>query len=144
MRLSEIMSTPLCTIPPDAGASEARERMQLKRVNHLAVIDGHEVVGVLSSRDLAGQSTEGRSVRELMSRPAVTALPDTTVRQAANLLRGHGIGCLPVIDEGRPVGIVTVSDLLNLVGRSHGGAKGDRWVLKSRAPRVAQKRPRSR
>jgi acetoin utilization protein AcuB len=60
-----------------------------------------------------------------------------TVRQAANLLRGRTIGCLPVVEDGAILGIVTTIDLLELIGR---GAerpvpKTRRWVLKDRGPR---------
>jgi CBS domain-containing protein len=43
--------------------------------------------------------------------------PRTPVRRAANLLRGRSIGCLPVVDSGQLIGIVTISDVLELVGR---------------------------
>jgi acetoin utilization protein AcuB len=79
------------------------------------------VVGVLSDRDAggrAGASVRARSsVADLMTTPVVTTEPDATVRQIANLMRGRTIGCLPVTDRGRVVGIVTVSDLLELLGR---------------------------
>ena len=52
-----------------------------------------------------------------MTTPVVTATPTMTVRQAANLMRGRSIGCLVVVRAGRPIGIVTVSDLLELMGR---------------------------
>ena len=52
-----------------------------------------------------------------MTAPAVTVEPTTTVRQAANVMRGRSIGCLVVVESGRAIGIVTVSDLLELVGR---------------------------
>ena len=68
-----------------------------------------------------------------------TAAPDTTIRHAANLLRGRSIGCLPVLDEGEAVGIVTITDLLDLIGR---GAerpveRSTRWTLRARGRRNA-------
>jgi acetoin utilization protein AcuB len=53
-----------------------------------------------------------------MTAPVATAAPDTTVREAANLLRGRHIGCLPIVEDGRLVGIVTVADLLDLLARA--------------------------
>jgi CBS domain-containing protein len=72
-----------------------------------------------------------------MAGDVVSAAPDLTVRQAANKLRGRVIGCLPVIDGKKLTGIVTFSDLLELLGR---GAvrpveRGERWTLKHRGPR---------
>jgi CBS domain-containing protein len=62
--------------------------------------------------------------------------PTTTVRKAANLMRGRSIGCLVVTKRDRIVGIVTVADLLELVGRGADRpvASTTRWTLKHRAP----------
>jgi CBS domain-containing protein len=77
---------------------------------------------LLSERDSGGRRgaalRKGRTVAELMTRHPVTVRPDTPVRKAANLMRGRSIGSLVVTDDRtRLVGIVTVSDLLELVGR---------------------------
>jgi CBS domain-containing protein len=56
-------------------------------------------------------------VGELMTRHVVTVTPDTTVKRVANLLRGRSIGCAVVTEKGRVAGIVTTSDLLELLGR---------------------------
>jgi CBS domain-containing protein len=71
-----------------------------------------------------------------MTAPAVTADPTTTVRQAANIMRGRSIGCLVVVKAGRAVGIVTVSDLLELMGRGvdRPVAETKRWTLRHRVP----------
>jgi CBS domain-containing protein len=71
-----------------------------------------------------------------MNAHAVTVEPTTTVRQAANVMRGRSIGCLVVAESGRAIGIVTVSDLLELVGRGldRGAVTSKRWTLKHRAP----------
>jgi acetoin utilization protein AcuB len=52
-----------------------------------------------------------------MTEQVVSAAPQTTLRQAANLMRGRTVGCLPVMDDGRVVGIVTVTDILEQLGR---------------------------
>ena len=121
MRVAEIMTEGVQTVQATMAASEAWELMRRKRIRHLVVMDGAEVQGVLSDRDAGGRS--GANVRvqhtvgDLMTTAAVTVPPDATVRRAANLMRGRTIGCLPVIDRKRLVGIVTVSDLLDLLGR---------------------------
>jgi CBS domain-containing protein len=143
MRLVDIMSTPLEIIGAEARADDAREKMARLGLRHLAVMGkDRAIAGVLSDRDLA-RGARGQTVGELMTRQVITAPPDATVRRAANLLRGHNIGCLPIVDRGRPVGIVTVSDLLELVGR--GGFRppltgGQRPVLATRGPRAVRKR----
>ena len=69
-----------------------------------------------------------------MTAPAVTVEPTTTVRQAANLMRGRSIGRLVFAESGRAIGIVTVSDLLELVGRGldRAAVTTKRWTLSHR------------
>jgi acetoin utilization protein AcuB len=144
------MSRDIKTVAPEASAIEARNAMRTSRVRHLIVLQGGDVVGIISDRDLGGRlpgsgtKLEGVSVGALMTKTIVAATPETTVRQAANLLRGHVIGCLVVLDEAKPVGIVTTTDLLDLLGR---GAerpidKATRWTLRSRGPRRSTPRLR--
>jgi len=142
MRISQIMTRPVETAALDEPAENVWERMRLKKIHHLVVKDGSRIVGVLSARDLEGDEREPLrkqlTVRELMTPFAVKVRDTSTVRRAANLMRGWTVGCLPVVDaRERLVGIVTVSDLLGLLG---GGlekpmVKPPRWTLRQRAPR---------
>ncbi len=117
MRLRDIMSEVVESIPPDAAVDQARELMRRHDVRHLVVVEGGAIVGVLSQHDL--RRAEGTAaVHAVMSAPVVTATPQTNLRQAANLMRGNHVTCLPLLDEqARLVGIVTVSDLLDLIGK---------------------------
>jgi CBS-domain-containing membrane protein len=95
-------------------------------------MEGKRVVGIVSERDLGGSRgasvRTGRTIEELMARDVATATPETTIRQAANMLRGRTIGSLPVMEEAKLVGIVTVTDLLELVGEVIRKASTDaRW-----------------
>jgi len=132
MRLGEIMTRDVKTATPGESAEDAHRRMRLHRIRHLVVMDGKRVVGVVSERDLGGSRgaalRTGRSVEDLMAREVATAAPDTTIRQAANMMRGRTIGCLPVMESSKLVGIVTVTDLLDLVGEVIRKASTDaRW-----------------
>lgn len=117
MRLGDIMETAVDTIGLEDRAELAWERMRLGRFHHFVVMNDRAVVGVLSDRDLGGargaRLREGRQVADLMTLNVVTATPTTTVREAANLMRGRSIGCLPVVDKGSLRGIITVTDLWN-------------------------------
>lgn len=121
MRLAEIMSSPVETVAVGESAEAAWERMRTAGVRHLVVLRGGEPAGVLSERDLGGRRgrevRRNRTVADLMSPEIVCASPRATVREAANMLRGRRIGCLPVLDGDRWVGIVTITDLLDLIGR---------------------------
>jgi len=121
MRLADIMSSPVETIESGVPVETAWDHMQERGIHHLVVTQGGEAVGILSARDLSGP--RGVALRwagtagELMATRIVTGNPSMTVREAANLLRGRAIGCLPVVDGNRIVGIVTITDLLELIGR---------------------------
>lgn len=133
------MSTPVATIAATATAGEANETMKRENIHHLVVGKGRNLVGVVSARDLIGADPT-QALRELVAVTAVAATPRTTVREAANLLRGRSIGCLPVVDGGRVVGIVTTSDLLELIGKGveRPVARTVRPTLSERGPRKAR------
>ena len=152
MRVQDVMTRHVETIDRQENAQVAFDSMKLKGIRHLVVKSDSELVGVLSQRDLGVPDQydfrEKRRVAELMTTQVVTASPDMSVRQAANLMRGRTIGCLPVVAKGhrsRLVGIVTVSDLLELLGRGvDRPAPGRRVTLKARGPRVDSKAKRMR
>jgi CBS domain-containing protein/ribosome-associated translation inhibitor RaiA len=121
MRLSEIMNPRVVTIGPKEAADVAWGRMQRRRIRHLVVMEDAHLVGILSERDLGGRSgadlRRSRVVEELMTARLVSVEPTMTLREAANLMRGRRIGCLPVLDGDRLVGIVTATDVLDELGR---------------------------
>lgn len=140
MRLQDVMTENVKTIEPSAPAEDAFNTMRFNGVHHLVVTRGRRVVGVLSDRDAGGRRgavlRTNRLVADLMTAPAVTVEPTMTVRQAANVMRGRSIGCLVVAKAGHAIGIVTVSDLLELVGRGldRGASKSSRAALHHRVP----------
>jgi CBS domain-containing protein len=121
MRVSDVMSSDVKSVTAALPAEDAWRRMRAERIHHLVVLDGKAVAGVISDRDAGGPKgaavRAGHAVGELMTRHVVTVTPDTTVKRAANLMRGRSIGCAVVTDKGRVTGIVTTSDLLELLGR---------------------------
>jgi acetoin utilization protein AcuB len=150
MRIGDIMTTNVETIPPGELAGTAWSRMRQRNIHHLVVVDGKEIVGIISDRDLGGARADEtqlahQRVADLMHEHPVTTKPEATVREAANLLRGNVIDCAPVVDGDHLVGIITTTDVLDLVGR---GAErpvdqAKRWTLKHRGPRQQKsRRPR--
>jgi CBS domain-containing protein len=140
MRVQDVMTGGVKTIAPAAAAEDAWNLMRVHRIHHLVVTESRQVVGLLSDRDAGGKRgaslRANHTVADLMTAPVVTVDRATTVRQAANLMRGRSIGCLVVVDGSRAVGIVTVSDLLELVGR--GSARG---VEAPRRPALSHRVP---
>jgi CBS domain-containing protein len=102
MTLRDIMKTGVETISLDQSAQAALNRMRRARIRHLVVRDRDKIVGIVSERDIKGLGSlrHVETVEEVMSSPAVTASPDLSLKQAANLLRGRTIGCLPVVERG--------------------------------------------
>lgn len=153
MRVQDVMTPHVRTIGADETAETAYASMKALNVHHLVVRDEDAaLVGVVSSHDLGAPAEDEfrktRTVADVMTAHVVTADPGMPVRQAANLMRGRSIGCLPVVRPGRTprlVGIVTTSDLLEALG--HGidrPTRPDRQALKTRAPRIAPKVKRMR
>lgn len=141
VRVQDLMSTDVQTISPSASAVEAWELMRRLGIHHLVVTEGRRLAGVISDRDAGGR--KGAAVRrhanvaDLMTPNVVTVPPDAPVRKAANLMRGRSIGCLVVTRGDRPIGIITVSDLLEAIGRGmeRPVVATKRWTLRHRGLR---------
>jgi acetoin utilization protein AcuB len=120
MLVKDIMvSRNLLTATEGERLASAAQKMLRGRLRHLPVVRGDDLVGVLSERDILAR--RGRSeptpwedalVGAVMSGPALVAVPDQEVAQAAAHMAAHKIGCLPVVNKGRLVGMVTTTDLM--------------------------------
>ena len=146
MRIREIMSEPVESVAPSMPLDQAAGLMRTLRVHHLVVKEGSKTVGILSASDVpkSGAAHDGGLVRDVMSLNVATIDEGETVRRAANLMRGRSIGCLIATRAGKMVGIVTVSDLLDLLGK--GGERrvaNPRASLHHRVPHEKQHRGRS-
>lgn len=122
MRVYEVMSKDVETVKPAVHASEAKTRMRRRKIHHLVVTEGSKLQGVVSDRDLGGPKLPkvlGKwTVGDLMTSPVVTVTTRTPIRRAAQLMKGRSIGALVVTSaNGKVAGIVTVSDLLDLLSR---------------------------
>jgi acetoin utilization protein AcuB len=109
MHVSTWMSSPVHTIAPEARVEDAVALLRRHGIRHLPVIETDRVVGVVTDRDLRGAARE-TEVRAIMSQPALQVTPRTGIDRAARLLFDKRIGCLPVVEDGRLVGILTQTD----------------------------------
>ena len=117
MRLQDIMSRKVEAVGPGETLERAQRRMRRRGIHHLVVVTRHKVVGVVSEGLVQTRLAEGvASVQNAMFRHVLVAAPDMTVTQAARLMRGRPEGAIPVFAGTRLVGIVTISDLLDVLG----------------------------
>jgi CBS domain-containing protein len=121
--VGQYMATDLFTVRPNDLVDLVACVMDWKHVRHVPVEDdeGH-LLGVISHRDLlrllaqgiAGKKAETIVVKDIMTTDLLTVTPQTTTLEAIALMREHKIGCLPVLENGKLVGIVTAYDFLSL------------------------------
>jgi CBS domain-containing protein len=109
------------SISPDATVYEALEKMAEHDIGALVVVDGNRIVGVMSERDyarkviLAGRSSKEIKVHEIMSAPAVTVGPATTVDECMLRMTDKRCRHLPVVEEGKLLGVVSIGDLVRWI-----------------------------
>lgn len=133
MRVTELMSRNVVTILETTSCRRAVEIMYQQRIRHLPVVDAEgRLVGVVTDRDLRHHLFRSRvwhdlgrvrveplletvPVGEIMSTPVVTARPDEPLEAAARLMLEDKVGSLPVVIDGRVVGIITETDLLRRI-----------------------------
>ena len=125
----DIMSAEVTTLGRNDTLLLAKDIMNLGRIRHFPVIEDDELVGVVSQRDLYRASLgtvmqygekaqraflESVAIKEVMADP-ISIGPNASVQDAARLMMEHKIGCLPVLEDNRLVGIVTETDMLQVV-----------------------------
>ncbi len=109
------------TVTPSATVLEALKVMALYEIGALVVVSGSLVSGVFSERDyarkiiLTGKSSSETTVGEIMSAPATTVTPEYTVAECMATMTERRVRHLPVLDEGRLAGIVSIGDLVKAV-----------------------------
>jgi CBS domain-containing protein len=134
MKIADVMTQNVVTVGPKTALREVATILAERRISGVPVVDGGRVVGVVSEGDiLAKESAPAEPGRRLghkhrptatqtkarahtagtaMTSPAVTVSPERTLTEAARLMIEKGVNRLPVVDQGRLVGIVTRADLV--------------------------------
>ncbi len=109
------------TLPPDALVFEAVRIMAENSVGSIVVIEGDTVVGILSEREYArqvilkGRSSKQTEVREIMTTPVHYVTPDCRVDEAMRIVTDERIRHLPVLENNRLTGIVSIGDLVRSI-----------------------------
>ncbi|HEY6909335.1 MAG TPA: CBS domain-containing protein [Myxococcales bacterium] len=116
MQVRELMSRMPVTVRDTDDVMLALQLMAWGEIRHLPVMRDDRVVGVVSERDLLANRTANPTVAEVMTAPAQVAGPDDDVAEAARRMVGARLGCLPVLERGKLVGMITATDLVALHG----------------------------
>jgi CBS domain-containing protein len=116
MKIKEIMTTEVRAVSANDSISEAANIMKQLDVGAVPVLDNHLLVGIITDRDLVlravaeGKNSDER-VSTIMTKNITTVSPDTDVHKAADLMASQQIRRLPIVDNGRLVGIVSIGDM---------------------------------
>jgi CBS domain-containing protein len=109
------------SIHPDATVYEAIEQMAEKSVGALLVMEGEQLVGIVSERDYArkvilkGKASRETAVREIMSYPVLSVAPERTIQQTMTLMTEKRIRHLPVLVNERVVGVISIGDVIRSI-----------------------------
>ena len=127
MKVKDIMVKEVASLDVNDELSLANDIMRLGRIRHLPVVDGPRLVGIISERDLfrsslaqaLGYGTQASRelmktlrIKDVMVPQVVTVSPETDLCEAVRLMVDRKIGCLPVVETDRLVGLITETDIL--------------------------------
>lgn len=130
MLVREIMTTRVATVSMDDRLNVIKEIFEQAHFRHLLVVEEESLVGVISDRDLLralspyldtdaemtrDTDTLNRRAHQIMSRQPITIAPDRPLQEAARLMLERHVSCLPVLENGALVGILSWRDLLRVM-----------------------------
>lgn len=115
-RVVQVMTRDPVTVAPQDSLTAVKARMESGGFHHLPVVNGDQLVGIISHSDLpldrVRRDAAADRVADVMTVDPVTVTPDTSVVEAVQLMVANEIGSLPVLEEGKLVGIVTTRDIM--------------------------------
>lgn len=124
--VEQYMTTDVFTVHPDEPVDLVAKLMEWEKIRHIPVEDHeHRLIGIVSYRallrllsdpDLA-QRAHSIAISDIMKRDPITVFPTMTTLRAIEVMREHNVGCLPVVTDGRLVGIVTEHDFMAIAGQ---------------------------
>jgi CBS domain-containing protein len=119
MKISEVMTEAAVTDRPDDTLQQAAGKMRGQQTGSLLVLDGQDLVGIVTERDVlkavATATPLDTPISEVMSKDLITVEPGTSLREAARIMSERWIRHLPVLEGGRLVGIVSQRDLAGVL-----------------------------
>ncbi len=121
MPVLEIMTRDPVTAPPDLAVDRAAAIMRDRGVGSLLVVEDGTAIGILTERDIVtkvaapNRSPASMCVRDVMTTPVISVHPHEDVEEAARKMSARRIRRLPVVEDGKLVGVVTENDILRLL-----------------------------
>jgi len=115
VQISDLMSFPVHTVTGETRMEEVALLLRAKGISGIPVVNGEQVVGMISRRDFRKMRKESQlrsPVRAFMATEVLTIEPEKSLSQAAQTMVKHDVGRLPVVEDGRVIGIITRSDLM--------------------------------
>ena len=117
-QLIDVKGSTIFSVTPSTTVYDALVVMAEHKIGALVVLDGSILAGIFSERDYArevvikGKTSKGTLVSEIMSTKLITVAPETTVDDCMNLMSGKRIRHLPVLDNGKLLGVLSIGDLV--------------------------------
>lgn len=127
--IREIMTRDVATVGPQTPVVDVARLMREKHVGDVLVVEDDHLSGVVTDRDLVvrvlaeGEQIGGKKAKDACSADVVSVSPDDEVDAAVRLMREHAVRRLPVVEDGHPVGVVSLGDLA--IEKDPGSALGD-------------------
>lgn len=144
MKVREIMTTELVTVPPSASLTEAARLMRDADIGNVLIQDQDRLVGILTDRDITiravaeGMNPSQSQVGDFMTRDLFTGLPDWDVEDAVDLLAEEQIRRLPVVENGRLVGILALGDIAVEEEEEEDAAEALQAISEPAMPRISE------
>ena len=121
MIASDIMTRKVATIQPEASAQEAAQLLDQRRISGAPVVDADDkIIGIITEADIISKvDREGLRVSDIMSYNVIAISEETPVSEIAGLLTERKIKRVPVVRDGKLVGIVSRADIVHAVAQGH-------------------------
>lgn len=119
--LLKVKGNAVWSVPPDTTVFETLELMSDRNIGAVLVMEGAALIGIVSERDYArkvemeGRSARDTTVREIMTRRVLTVQPDQTVEDCMALMTEHRMRHLPVMQNGRVLGLISIGDVVKAI-----------------------------
>jgi len=120
MTIADVMTKSVISVDATVTVNEAAKMMEDAKVGSVVIMEDNTPVGIVTDRDFAVKIVAhayqiSTPIKRIMSSPLISITSDESVRTAADLMHDRGVRKLPVINNGKIVGMITATDIVNLL-----------------------------